>query len=86
VTVLAVSPRRLPLADYVRLYAPHGKLAHLSPPWAWREVLCRPDGSRQPQAWLGTGSQDEYDRAASLPLCGRCALIWAASPHQAVPS
>lgn len=22
--------------------------------------------------WLGTGSQDEYDRAAELPKCKRC--------------
>jgi len=25
-----------------------------------------------PWIWLGTGSQDEYDKAASLPLCKRC--------------
>lgn len=23
--------------------------------------------------WMGTGSQDEYDRAAALPLCPECA-------------
>lgn len=27
------------------------------------------DGDR----WLGTGSQEEYETAAALPLCGECA-------------
>jgi hypothetical protein len=80
VSALDVSPRKLPLADYARLYAPRGKLAHLSPPWARGDVLCR-DDPRALEDWLGTGSQDEYDRAASLPLCGRCTVIWASSPH-----
>jgi hypothetical protein len=30
--------------------------------WAWHEHL-----------WRGTGSQDEYERAASLPTCKNCA-------------
>jgi transposase len=25
-----------------------------------------------PNEWLGTGSQDEYERAAALPLCKLC--------------
>lgn len=25
-----------------------------------------------PDGWLGTGTQEEYDRDAGLPLCARC--------------
>jgi hypothetical protein len=67
----------LAIGDCTRVYAPHGKMAHLLPPGDRPSVgypftLCR----RQPRlfgAWLGTGSQGEYDRAAELPLCSRCA-------------
>lgn len=63
--------------DCTRVYALHGKMAHLlapgeSPNLGYAFTLCR----RQPRlftSWLGTGSQGEYDRAAELPLCSRCA-------------
>jgi len=59
-----------------RVYALHGKMAHLLAPWespnlGYAFTLCR----RQPRlftAWLGTGSQAEYERAASLPACEQC--------------
>lgn len=55
-----------------RAYARHGTMAHLLEPGdqasAGSVALC---GSHAP--WLGTGSQDEYEKAAALPLCGRCA-------------
>jgi hypothetical protein len=65
------------IADYTRVYAVHGKMAHLlpagsSPNLGYPFTLCR----RQPRlftTWLGTGSQGEYDRAGELPLCSRCA-------------
>lgn len=62
---------RLGLADYGRLYLRRGSRAHLSAPLTWRRVLCsaEPAGSDD---WLGTGSQAEYDKAASLPLCRAC--------------
>lgn len=59
-----------------RYTGPRGKVAHLLPPraladgyvasalcglWAWHH-----------SAWRGTGSQDEYDRAESLPTCKTC--------------
>lgn len=62
---------RLPEADYDRVYLPYGKLAHLKAPYNTMSAVClRMPGCRG--EWLGTGSQDEHDRAASLPLCRRC--------------
>lgn len=63
--------------DCTRVYALHGKMAHLlspneSPSTGYAFSLCH----RQPRlfgVWLGTGSRGEYDRAAELPLCSRCA-------------
>lgn len=61
--------------ECTRAYAPRGKMAHLLPgtpqSGKYASTLClrypRPGAS-----WLGTGSQDEYDKAAALPLCGKC--------------
>lgn len=57
---------------HARVYGKTGRFAHLVPlgeePSGYVIVMCRL-GGRQ---WLGTGSQDEYDRAASLPVCGQC--------------
>lgn len=57
-----------------RIYTPRGTVAHLSyPGWLGGNPLCpalEPRGG-----WLGTGRQDEYDRAASLPLCSRCVKL-----------
>lgn len=63
-------------AERDRVYMPTGKMAHLLPPgdsptFGYAFSLCR----MQPRlftSWLGTGSQSEYEKAASLPLCGRC--------------
>jgi hypothetical protein len=59
---------------YMLRYVPKGTRAHLLPngmsnskavcglyPWT--------------TGWWGTGSQEEYDRAANLPLCQRCAQL-----------
>jgi hypothetical protein len=66
-------------ADCTRVYTPHGKLAHLLGPFESASLgyafsLCR----RQPRlfgAWFGTGTQAEHERAAELPLCGRCEAV-----------
>lgn len=62
-------------ADCARVYAPTGAVAHLRAPFASSTgggVLCGLELG-WPSQWLrGTGSQREYDKAASLPLCGRC--------------
>ena len=51
-----------------RVYLPGRKVAHLVDSWPVNAVsLCR--------VWAefwGTGSQEEYEKAASLPLCKRC--------------
>ena len=49
---------------------PHGKLAHIVP-FGQPYSLCggSPLGL---QGWYGTGTMDEFDKAASLPVCGKC--------------
>ena len=67
-----------------RVYARTGKIAHLlpcdaSPSLGYAFTFCR----RQPRlfaSWLGTGSQAEYEKAGSLPLCSRCEHLSAKSP------
>lgn len=55
-----------------RVYRPKGAYAHLVPegqdPSGYLIVMCRLGG----KGWLGTGSQAEYEHAASLPVCGGC--------------
>lgn len=61
-------------AECTRMYAPAGTVAHLCPPFTSSVLtapLCGLDLA-WPVQWLGTGSQREHERAASLPLCGRC--------------
>lgn len=66
------------LADEcTRIYVPTGKVAHLRTPWASHgQPLCPADPA---WAWRGTGSQEEYEHAATLPLCKRCAAMAEAS-------
>lgn len=57
-----------------RRYSPNGRTAHLIDEAdvgkPMQQTLC---GRIESDAWwYGTGSQDEYDRAASLPTCKRC--------------
>ena len=53
-----------------RRYHQHGHVAHLVP-FGTDISLCgaRPVLERD---WYGTGSMSEIEKAASLPLCGRC--------------
>jgi hypothetical protein len=61
------------MSDHGRVYFKRSRVAHLMPPGYLMggSTLCGL------QAWwkgtYGTGSQDEYERAASLPLCQHCA-------------
>lgn len=64
--------------DCTRLYTRRGRVAHLQPPFAtdaWRGGVLCPVVPSWPGSWLGTGSQREYERAASLPLCAGCSRI-----------
>jgi protein-tyrosine phosphatase len=71
---------RIALADHGRLYLRRGSRAHLSPPFGGgsRYVLCAAEPT-WPGEWLGTGSQEEYDRAASLPICRHCKFAFGAA-------
>jgi len=63
------------LADCTRVYNPRARVAcaHLLPSCSaitWSVAMC---GVFPPQAgWYGTGTQDEWDHAAVLPLCTVC--------------
>jgi hypothetical protein len=64
------------LDDCTRLYLHASAVAHLG--YSPRGVFC----DVMPQLgedWYGTGSQDEYDKAARMPLCRRCQNIWEAA-------
>jgi len=73
-------PARSPFAGQcTRVYTRRGRSAHLMAPTGTMRpqgiVLC-PVRPRWPDEWLGTGNQDEHDRAAALPLCVPC--MWRA--------
>lgn len=64
-------------SDCTRVYLARGHTAHLLDPTvstAWMELARALCGKRPHHRveWRGTGSQDEYDRAASLALCTGC--------------
>lgn len=68
--------RKPPYAEQcTRVYTRTGTRAHLmSPVQTIRNgsVLCNRIHPEWFTEWHGTGSQDEIDRAASLPTCMRC--------------
>lgn len=67
---------------YTRCYLIDGREAHLREDVTTADTLCfiyylddegnEPPGMPGPDDWLGTGSQEEYEHAASLPLCLLC--------------
>ena len=63
------------MTELTRVYAQYGRMAHLvypEHPAQFGQALCR----RFPRtAWLGTGSQEEYERAARMRLCPRCGRV-----------
>lgn len=62
------------MKDLERRYTPGGSVTHLifGPDWEYPypAALCGWSGPKT--YWRGTGSQEEYDTADSLPLCRRC--------------
>jgi hypothetical protein len=56
-------------SDCTRVYTRYGRFAHLRSTTHGVLHLGMP---QDPDGWLGTGSQDEYDAAAVLPLCKVC--------------
>lgn len=61
--------------EWTRVYRRGGKVAHLHSS-GYRIACDDPAESVMPPpndgSWLGTGSQDEYEKAASLRLCRTC--------------
>ena len=53
--------------DTSRVYTPRGKAAHLTTQGT--VTLC---GLWYPEGFWGTGSQEEYEKADSLPTCKPC--------------
>lgn len=53
-----------------RVYRKRGRKAH----FLERVIFtgCQRPEEDESVIWLGTGSQDEYERAARLPMCVRC--------------
>jgi hypothetical protein len=63
--------------NVTRVYLRSGRVAHLldessSPNVGTDEALCGIWAGFGSAVWLGTGTQDEHERAAELPLCSRC--------------
>ena len=59
-----------PLEDWAdRKYRAQGHLAHVFP-FGSLAPLCGMEATSA--EWLGTGTFDEIEHAAALPLCGRC--------------
>lgn len=66
----ATSAKKLPWG-YERRYSRGGSVAHAVNVQRYYPVSSAPCGF-MPEEWLGTGTQDEYERASTLPLCKTC--------------
>ncbi len=53
------------------LYLKNGKVAHAHSTFTVSRFIAE-CGAGAWATWYGTGSQDEYEQAASLPQCKRC--------------
>lgn len=53
-----------------RVYLPRGTKSHVALSSHW--LACERVYAVPGEHWRGTGSQEEYERAAELPLCKRC--------------
>lgn len=68
-------------ATFTRIYLPHGKYAHLSKDGGFHEAMCEEflgiEDPRwhPPEVWHGTGSQDEIEQAARMPVHPECLKI-----------
>jgi hypothetical protein len=68
----AAAPR-IALEDlYARQYAVTGKQAHYTRPFGGPDRVARNTALCGRWTPLGTGTQDEIDKAARLPLCRFC--------------
>lgn len=61
-----------------RVYLPQGTVAHVlpwdgSPNNPSQDSLC--GRAPWPGDWLGSGTQDEHEKAAALPLCVSCGSV-----------
>jgi hypothetical protein len=74
------------MTDIVWKYLPNGKVSHaldVSRP----DVVAAECGVWTFGWWYGTGTQDEYEKAETLPACKRCtAKVGRAARGRAVPS
>lgn len=75
------------------VYGKTAKFTHiLGPDKSANEASSAPCGAGVMNSftWFGTGSQDEYDKAASLPMCKRCLVAardcgWDLGPKWNIP-
>jgi hypothetical protein len=67
------------LSEFTRVYLSRGKVAHLKGNWTARQWFTAPCGASpawyEPHGWYGTGTQEEIEKAAGLPLCKRCVKL-----------
>lgn len=61
-------------AEYERVYMRRGHVAHLKA-LGDLSVLCA-KWHQPAHWWLGTGSQEEIDHAAAMPLCKSCEQLY----------
>lgn len=62
----------MPTDQYERMYLRRGRRAHLISPSFYGQRVAVCGRYPWPEEFRGTGTQDEYDRAAALPLCSLC--------------
>lgn len=63
------------------LYLKNGKVAHALSTFTGTRFVAE-CGAGAWRTWYGTGSQDEYEQAASLPKCARCVKLVAESESE----
>lgn len=61
--------------DWTKVYRKGAKRAHIMQLLSSAHPYA--PSSWDDDSWLGTGSQEEYEAAAALPLCMRCSIIQA---------
>lgn len=68
---------------YTLVYLPRGAVAHRLGSWAspnsYVSAACGVS-PMWPDLWRGTGTQNELDKAATLPLCRKCVKQTEATP------
>jgi hypothetical protein len=59
---------------WTRVYRARGKVAHISE-LIYVAHLSAPSSWDDSEGWYGTGSQEEYETAAAMPLCPKCFVV-----------